>query len=392
MTPTLPALLCLGLSLGPRTRVQAETLPKPRLWAEPGTVIPRGKPVTLWCEGILEAQQYYLEKEKIPVPWETKMTLESGNKANFSIPSMAQHYAGRYDCYYLSPSGLSLHSDPLELVVTGIYHKPRLSALPSPVVPAGGNVTLQCGSRVGFDRFILTEEGEDKPSWTVESQRGRRGQVQAPFRVGPVTPGHQWIFRCYGFVWSIPQVWSEPSEPLELVIAGGHDHQPLRPEFGPKGGDPPGIGLQGYLKVVLWVSVAVTLLLLLLLFLFLFFRYWCRRRGWWAHAAVKDTEPEDGVELDTRSPPAEDPQGVTYAQVKYSAPRRGVFPPTGLSGQLLDMKDGQAGEDRPMHAQVSAPEGPQDVTYAQPGSGTLRHETAAPPSSQDGTLPAEPSV
>ncbi|XP_013364769.1 PREDICTED: leukocyte immunoglobulin-like receptor subfamily A member 5 [Chinchilla lanigera] len=373
MTPTLTALFCLGLSLGPRTRAQAETLPIPRLWAEPGTVIPRGKPVTLWCEGILEAQQYYLEKEKIPVPWETKMTLESGNKANFSIPSMAQHYAGQYDCYYLSPSGLSLHSDPLELVVTGIYRKPRLSALPSPVVPAGGNVTLQCGSRVGFDRFILTEEGENKPSWTVESQRGRRGQVQAPFRVGPVTPGHQWIFRCYGFVWSIPQVWSEPSEPLELVIAGSTLGQVL----------------QGYLKVLVGVSMPSSLLLLLLL---LFFRYWQQERSRKADAAMKDTEPEDRAELDAQSPPGEDPQRVPYAQEKHSEPGREASLPSTMSGELLDTKDGQAGEARKMDTENSVPEGPEDVTYTQPGSWTLRQGTAAHPSSQDGTLPAEPSV
>ncbi|XP_060029016.1 leukocyte immunoglobulin-like receptor subfamily A member 3 isoform X1 [Erinaceus europaeus] len=216
---TLTALLCLGLCRGLWDQVQAGTLPKPSIWAEPGAMVPKGSRMTLWCEGSVQAGGLRLYKGNVSVDWENDVLQESSNKTGFVFEPVASHYGGLYQCGPLNCNSSSELSEPLTLVVTGAFPPPSLSAHPSPVVEAGGRVTLSCSSETALGTFHLLKEGGADPPLHME-QRPSPGRPQVLFPVGPVNASHGGTYRCYGSSSSYPQQWSEPSDPLHLEVTG----------------------------------------------------------------------------------------------------------------------------------------------------------------------------
>ncbi|XP_035305060.1 leukocyte immunoglobulin-like receptor subfamily A member 2 [Cricetulus griseus] len=217
---TLTGNSLAGLSLDIRIPVLAGSPCKPTLRALPNNVVAAGNQMTFLCEGPLEAKEYHLYKEGSEDYLVPMTLLETENRAMFSISSVQWNNAGHYWCGYKSPNGSPEHSVTLELVVTGVHpNSIVLSAIPSPVVTSGGNVTLQCESQEPFNTFILMKD-DRKFSSPVLSKKIYSDVFGAQFTVGPVTANQRWRFTCYGYYWASPQLWSVPSNHLELLVSG----------------------------------------------------------------------------------------------------------------------------------------------------------------------------
>ncbi|XP_053770925.1 leukocyte immunoglobulin-like receptor subfamily A member 6 isoform X3 [Desmodus rotundus] len=234
MTLTFVALLSLGLCQGWWDQVQAGVPPKPSIWADPGPIVSKGSPVTIWCQGSLQAEVYTLYKWKGSWLLDKKTPQASSNKSGFPIESMSPNSAGRYRCAYSSSRSWSEQSDALVLVMTGEHSTPSLSAHPGPVVASGENVSLMCSSQSTWGTFHLLKEGGAEPprhkkSEWISSER----RWQTVFPVGAVISSHGGTYRCYGSSNSTPNVWSQPSAPLHLEVTGVYREPSILAQPGP---------------------------------------------------------------------------------------------------------------------------------------------------------------
>ncbi|XP_076783837.1 platelet glycoprotein VI-like isoform X1 [Arvicanthis niloticus] len=199
------AFFCIGLCVLQVTQTQNGLLPKPSLQAQPSSLVPLGQSVTLKCQGPSDVDLYRLEKLK---------SKKYEDEDFLIIPTMERNDAGRYRCSYQNGSHWSPASDQLELIATGVYSKPSLSAHPSSSVLPGRDVTLKCQSPHSFDEFVLFKEGDTRPSRRPEKW------YRANFPIITVTAAHSGAYRCYSYYSSSPYLWSAPSDPLVLVVTG----------------------------------------------------------------------------------------------------------------------------------------------------------------------------
>nr|XP_027779589.1 leukocyte-associated immunoglobulin-like receptor 2 [Marmota flaviventris] len=128
MAPCSIVLLALGLCLGQEIHAQEGALPRPSISAEPGSVIPRGRPVTIVCRGPAGVQDFRLVKEGSSQIWDKKNSSPSEREARFLFPSMSEDTAGRYHCLYLKSTWSELSED-LSLVLS----REDVTQAPTPV-------------------------------------------------------------------------------------------------------------------------------------------------------------------------------------------------------------------------------------------------------------------
>nr|AKE48764.1 KIR3DXL5 [Bos taurus] len=229
MCPTLLSLLSLGFCVSLRIWAAVGEYDKPSLSAWPSPMVPLGQTVTLQCHFRSPLKRFRLFKTD-----GTSLPKLHGNHFNtFTLGPVTREHAGSYTCSGLSRSlpVFSRSSDPLQIVVTGVFTKPSISAHPSPLVRAGENVTFRCHSPL-LDKFILHQEN----STGHFQRRGEmltRGHAPADFVIGPMTLASAGTYRCYGSLRHSPYEWSAPSDPVDIVITGLSKKPSLSAQGGP---------------------------------------------------------------------------------------------------------------------------------------------------------------
>ncbi|KAM4824911.1 natural cytotoxicity triggering receptor 1-like isoform 3-T3 [Thomomys bottae] len=207
MLSRLPALLWM------------EPLWKPAIWAKPSHLVPVGSRVEIWCRGPRDAVEFQLHFEgslhAVQRTWKAGKT----SRASFPIQLTTQGTAGQYRCLYSSGELWSDYSDPLDLVVTGLYDTPTLSVYPGPQVALGEPVTFCCRLETATTTFFLLKKG-----WPRHQQR-RKGVLQAEFSMGPATLSHRGTYQCFGSY--NDHLWSFPSKPVTLAVTGDVENASL---------------------------------------------------------------------------------------------------------------------------------------------------------------------
>ncbi|XP_029780248.1 leukocyte immunoglobulin-like receptor subfamily B member 3 [Suricata suricatta] len=325
--------------------------------------------LTLQCHSEDGFDTFALTKDQGLTP---PVRLHGQPSPDFPLGHVNSTHGGRYTCYggYSLSSTWSAPSAPLDILVTGMYEKPSLTAQPGPSVSWGENVTLQCRSEIWFDTFYLSKDGSPAPPQRIHLQDAA-APCQVTFNMSPVASAQGGTYRCYGSHSSSPFLLSHPSEPLELWVSGGSEDAPVTPWRGPN----------WHLYVLVGAAGAFVLLLCLLVLLLVR----RRRQGKGRKPAAAVSVPADEGLPGSSGPAAAAQEENLYAIMKDIEPEDRQ-----LDSQAVVSEDPQDGTYAQVNCLVS--EDPEDVTYAQLNCLTLRRETSGPPSSQAEDPAAEPSV
>ncbi|XP_044844287.1 immunoglobulin superfamily member 1-like [Mauremys mutica] len=173
-----------------------------------------GGAVTIFCRGQHQGVLFVLNKERRRFPPVDSVGLD----AEFPISNVSREHSGSYSCFYHSksePFAVSYPSDPVELVVRDPgLPRPSISLNPTGVAAPGADVTIRCEGQRQDMRFFLHKAGDLNPQRHMDP-----AGAGAEFRIPSVGRQHGGNYSCSYQPRSEPFVSSEPSDPVQLVVA-----------------------------------------------------------------------------------------------------------------------------------------------------------------------------
>ncbi|XP_043390551.1 immunoglobulin superfamily member 1 isoform X2 [Chelonia mydas] len=195
--------------------VAEPSYPKPNISLSPSEWVSLGEDMTVWCRGQRQGMRFMLNKEGRHFP----PVDPSGLEAVFPISNVSREDGGSYNCSYHNrskPSAASSPSDPVELVVRDpSLARPSISLSPTGVTTPGANVTIRCQGQRRNVRFFLHKAGDLNPPRHMDPAGDG-----AEFYIPTVGRQHGGSYSCSYRPRSEPFVSSQPSDPVELVVAG----------------------------------------------------------------------------------------------------------------------------------------------------------------------------
>ncbi|XP_037371499.1 T-cell-interacting, activating receptor on myeloid cells protein 1 [Talpa occidentalis] len=211
-----------GLRVGQGDTGGDGPLPRPSLTAWPSAVVPEGADVTLTCRAPIGGLgKFHLRRgghtvvDVPPTDW-------TEGPAEFSLTGPKASRAGEYTCHYQRrerPRETSPPSEVLLLLVTGSYPKPSLQAHPSGEVTTGENVTLQCQwprHVTELTHFVILKAGESAPPTQVSTSHERG----TDFFLLKVTASDSGNYSCVSHQTRAPFWASCPSESVSIQVTG----------------------------------------------------------------------------------------------------------------------------------------------------------------------------
>uniref|UniRef100_A0A8C0H1D8 Ig-like domain-containing protein n=1 Tax=Chelonoidis abingdonii TaxID=106734 RepID=A0A8C0H1D8_CHEAB len=219
--PTLSLVLSLSHTTGLRTA--SGSYPKPSISVSPSEVIPVGGNVTIWCWHQLLDMRILLYKDEDENY--LHYTDPAGSEAEFPITSARREHGGSYTCRYSNRTGevaYSEPSDPVQIIVAGEgpspaprLPRPSISLSPTGVTAPGADVTIWCQGQRRDVRFFLHKAGDLNPQRHMDP-----AGAGAEFHIPTVGQQHGGNYSCSYRPQSEPFVSSQPSDTVELVVAG----------------------------------------------------------------------------------------------------------------------------------------------------------------------------
>uniref|UniRef100_A0A8C3FG86 Ig-like domain-containing protein n=1 Tax=Chrysemys picta bellii TaxID=8478 RepID=A0A8C3FG86_CHRPI len=193
------------------------SLSRPSISLSPTGVTPPGADVTIRCQGQRRDVRFFLHKAGDLNP--QRHMDPAGDRAEFHLPTVGRQHGGNYSCSYRlqsQPFVSSQPSDPVELVVAGEgLPRPSISLSPTGITAPGANVTIRCEGQRQNVTFFLHKAGDLNPQRHMDPAGDG-----AEFHIPTVGRQHRGNYSCSYRPRSEPFVSSEPSDPVQLVVAG----------------------------------------------------------------------------------------------------------------------------------------------------------------------------